>query len=147
MELHTFFKLFKPSCADLVKNLFGSSAARSQYIRYFHSNQPKKCQNDVFLENRVQSTDFSKNWFRYSIWLQNLPAFELDSYHEVKCYFHVTAIFTSCEKTSSLRSGRKMRQFGIFTQYFVRHLDCAYPFFMQIGRQELYFFAFRKFEK
>ena len=46
-------KLFKPSYADLVKNLFGSSAARSLYIGYLYGNQPKKCQNDVLLENIV----------------------------------------------------------------------------------------------
>ena len=46
-------KLFKPSYADLVKKLFGSSAARSLYIGYLYGSQPKKCQNDVFLENRV----------------------------------------------------------------------------------------------
>ena len=48
-----YFKLFKPSYADLVKNLFGSSAARSLDIGYLYGNQPKRCQNDVFLENGV----------------------------------------------------------------------------------------------
>ena len=46
-------KLFKPSFADLVKNLFVSSAARSLDIGYLYGSQPEKCQNDVFLENRV----------------------------------------------------------------------------------------------
>ena len=45
--------LKKPSYADLAKNLFGLSAARSLYIGYLYGSQPKKCQNDVFLENRV----------------------------------------------------------------------------------------------
>ena len=53
------------------------------------------------------------------VWLQNLHAFELKSYHDVKCYFHVTAIFTSCKKTSLLRSGRKI---------IGGNLDCAYQF-------------------
>ena len=46
-------KLFEPSYADLVEKLFGSSATRSLYIGYLYGSQPKKCQNDVFLENRV----------------------------------------------------------------------------------------------
>ena len=46
-------KLFKPSYADLLKKLFASSAARSLYIGFLYGSQPKKCQNDVFLENRV----------------------------------------------------------------------------------------------
>ena len=39
---------FKPSYADLVKKLFGSLD-----IGYSYGSQPQKCQNDVFLENRV----------------------------------------------------------------------------------------------
>ena len=53
--LETFnfiLKLFRPSFADLVKNLFSSSAAKSLDIDYLYGSQPKKCQNDVFLENR-----------------------------------------------------------------------------------------------
>ena len=46
-------KLFKPSYVDLVKKIFGSSAARSLDIGYLYGSQPQKCQNDVFLENRV----------------------------------------------------------------------------------------------
>ena len=46
-------KLFKPSYEDLVKYLFGLSSAKSQYTGYLYDSQPKKCQNDVFLENRV----------------------------------------------------------------------------------------------
>ena len=42
-------KLFKPSYTDLVKKIFGSSAARSLYIGYL-------C--DVFLENRVPNDIF-----------------------------------------------------------------------------------------
>ena len=51
-------KLFKPSYADFVKELFGSSAARSLYIGYLYGSQPQKCQNDVFLENRVPIDGF-----------------------------------------------------------------------------------------
>ena len=51
-------KLFRPSFADLVKNLFGSSAARSQDISFWYGSQPKKCQNDVFLENRFPIDKF-----------------------------------------------------------------------------------------
>ena len=50
--------IFKLSYADLVKNLFSSSAARSLYIGYLYGSQPKKCQNDVFLENRVPINRF-----------------------------------------------------------------------------------------
>ena len=50
--------LFKPSYADLVKNLFGSSAARSRDIGYSYGSQPQKCQNDGFLENRVPIDGF-----------------------------------------------------------------------------------------
>ena len=35
-------KLFKPSYADLVKNLFGPSAERSLYIGYSYGSQPQK---------------------------------------------------------------------------------------------------------
>ena len=51
--LNFILKLFRPSFTDLVKKLFGSSAARSQDIGYLYSSQPKKYQNDVFLENRL----------------------------------------------------------------------------------------------
>ena len=50
--------LFKPSYADLVKNLSGSSAARSRDIGYSSGSQPQKCQNDGFLENRVPIDGF-----------------------------------------------------------------------------------------
>ena len=45
--------ILKPSYADLVKKLFGLSATRSLDIAYSYGSQPQKCQNDVFLENRV----------------------------------------------------------------------------------------------
>ena len=45
--------LFKPSYADLIKNLFGSLD-----IGYPYGSQPKKCQNDGFLENRVPIDGF-----------------------------------------------------------------------------------------
>ena len=51
-------RLFKPSYADLVKKLFGSSAARSLYIGYLYGSQPQKCQNDVFLVNMVPIDNF-----------------------------------------------------------------------------------------
>ena len=51
-------KLFKPSYADLVKKLFGLSATRSLDIAYSYGSQPQKCQNDVFLENRVPIDGF-----------------------------------------------------------------------------------------
>ena len=51
--LNFILKLFRPSFADLVKKLFGLSAARSLDIGYLYGSQPKKCQNDVFLENRL----------------------------------------------------------------------------------------------
>ena len=56
--LNFILKLFKPSFADLVKKLFGSSAARSLDIGYLYGSQPKKCQNDVFLENKVPMDGF-----------------------------------------------------------------------------------------
>ena len=45
--LNFILKLFRPSFANLVKNLFGSSPARSLYIGYLYGSQPKKCQNRV----------------------------------------------------------------------------------------------------
>ena len=51
-------KLFKPFYADLIRNLFSSSAARSLDIGYSYGSQHKKCQNDVFLENRVPIDGF-----------------------------------------------------------------------------------------
>ena len=56
--LNFILKLFRPSFADLVKNLFGSSAARSLDIGYLYGSQLKKSQNDVFLDKRV-----SIDWF------------------------------------------------------------------------------------
>ena len=56
--LNFILKLFRPSFADLVKKLFGSSAARSLYIGYLYGSQPKKCQNGVFLENKVPMDGF-----------------------------------------------------------------------------------------
>ena len=40
--LNFILKLFKPSYADLVKNLFGPSAERSLYIGYSYGSQPQK---------------------------------------------------------------------------------------------------------
>ena len=56
--LKFILKLFRPSFADLVKKIFGSSAVRSLDIVYLYGSQPKKSQNDVFLENRVQIDGF-----------------------------------------------------------------------------------------
>ena len=102
-------KLFKPSYVDLIRNLFGSSAARSLDIGYSYGSQPKKYQNDVFLENRVPNR-------RISLKISLDVRFDYQTYphsnwiHTMK----LSAIFTpqlfSChaKKTSSLRSVRKI---------------------------------------
>ena len=56
--LNFILNLFRPSFADLVKNLFDSTTARSLDIGYLYGSQPKKCQNGVFLENSVQIDRF-----------------------------------------------------------------------------------------
>ena len=56
--LNFILKLFRPSFADLVKSLFGSSAARFLDIGYLYGSQLKKYQNQVFLENRFSIDRF-----------------------------------------------------------------------------------------
>ena len=46
-------KLFKPSYADLVKNYLARAQWGPYILATLYGSQPKKSQNDVFLENRV----------------------------------------------------------------------------------------------